>query len=172
MNDKQLFLKKYLQNPKSIGSLIPSSRYLANAIYHTAKSLEEVPILEIGAGTGAITQSIASLNPTVIDIDSDFVTLLKEKFPKLKIHDGCVLKYLRNLSHPVGLIISIPLINNPFKESFIEALDSLRDQQLLKWCVIYTYGMRNPLGSAGFTEHYRAKFVPLNFPPASVWVNR
>ena len=55
MHKKILFLKKYLQDPQSIGSVIPSSKFLGKAIYKSIKELDQTNIIEIGAGTGAIT---------------------------------------------------------------------------------------------------------------------
>ncbi len=170
MRKKILFLKKYLQDPQSIGSVIPSSEFLAKAIFATIKELDQVNIIEIGAGTGAITKHISSLNPLLVEIDEEFCTLLRQNYPHLKTINGCALEQLQKVEQRFGLVLSIPLINNPFKASFIPIIESLYNRGLLQWCVMYTYGINDPLGEVNFQSKSRKKFVVKNIPPASVWV--
>jgi phosphatidylethanolamine/phosphatidyl-N-methylethanolamine N-methyltransferase len=170
MRKKILFLKKYLQNPQRIGSVIPSSEFLAKAMFTSIKELDEVNIIEIGAGTGAITKHISSLNPLLVEIDKEFCTLLRLNYPHLKTINGCALEQLQKVDERFGLVLSIPLINNPFKSSFIPIIESLYSRGLLQWCVMYTYGFNNPLGEINFQSKARRRFVVKNIPPASVWV--
>jgi len=171
MRKKILFLKKYLQNPQSIGSVIPSSEFLAKAMFTSIKELDEVSnIIEIGAGTGAITKHISSLNPLLVEIDQEFCALLRRNYPHLKTINGCALEQLQKVDERFGLVLSIPLINNPFKSSFIPIIESLYSRGLLTWCVMFTYGLNNPLGEVSFQSKARKRFVVKNIPPASVWV--
>ncbi|MCX6180223.1 MAG: hypothetical protein NT163_12830 [Chlorobiales bacterium] len=170
MRKKILFLKKYLKNPKSIGSVIPSSEFLAKAIYKSIKDLDQTTVIEIGAGTGAITQHISSLNPVLVEIDKEFCALLKKNFPHLNIVNSCALEQLKKIDEKVGLVVSIPLINNPFKSLFIPLLNNLYERGLLKWCVIFTYGLNDPLQEVKFESKERTRFVLKNIPPAHVWV--
>ncbi|MEI7694374.1 MAG: hypothetical protein WCI64_01825 [Chlorobium sp.] len=170
MRKKILFLKKYLQDPQSIGSVLPSSEFLAKAMFTSIKELDQVNIIEIGAGTGAITKHISSLNPLLVEIDKEFCTLLRQNYPNLKTINGCALEQLQKVEQRFGLVLSIPLINNPFKASFIPLIESLYNRGLLQWCVMYTYGINDPLGEVSFQSKSRKKFVVKNFPPASVWV--
>jgi phosphatidylethanolamine/phosphatidyl-N-methylethanolamine N-methyltransferase len=170
MRKKILFLKKYLKNPKSIGSVIPSSDFLAEAMFKSIKELDQTSVIEIGAGTGAITKHISSFNPLLVEIDKEFCVLLRQNFPHLKTINGCALEQLKKVDEGFGLVLSIPLINNPFKSSFIPLITTLYNSGLLKWCVMYTYGINNPLGEVNFQSKVRKRFVMKNIPPASVWV--
>ncbi|NMW21212.1 MAG: hypothetical protein HKK67_06195 [Chlorobiaceae bacterium] len=170
MHKKILFLKKYLKNPITMGSVIPSSRFLGNAMYKSVKELEHTAVMEIGAGTGAITQHISSLNPVLVEIDKEFCALLRTNYPHLNIVNSCALEQLRKIDERVGLVISIPLINNPFKSSFIPLLNDLYTKGLLTWCVIFTYGLNDPLEQVNFESKKRKRFVLQNIPPAHVWV--
>jgi len=170
MRKKILFLKKYLQNPQSIGSVIPSSEFLAKAMFTSIKELDKVNIIEIGAGTGAITKHISGFNPLLVEIDQEFCALLRQNYPHLKTINGCALEQLQKVDERFGLVLSIPLINNPFKSSFIPIIESLYSRGLLKWCVMYTYGLNDPLGEINFQSKARKRFVVKNIPPASVWV--
>ncbi len=170
MRKEILFLKKYLKNPKSIGSVMPSSEFLAKAMFNSIKELDQTSVIEIGAGTGAITQHISSLNPVLVEIDKEFCALLRQNYPHLDIVNSCALEQLKKIDERVGLVVSIPLINNPFKVSFIPLLNDLYGRGLLKWCVIFTYGLNDPLEQVNFESKKRKRFVLQNIPPAHVWV--
>jgi phosphatidylethanolamine/phosphatidyl-N-methylethanolamine N-methyltransferase len=170
MRKEMLFLKKYLRNPQSIGSVIPSSDFLAKAIFNSIKELDQTAVIEIGAGTGAITKHISSFNPLLVEIDQEFCALLRQNYPHLKTINSCALEQLKKVDERFGLVLSIPLINNPFKSSFIPLIQTLYNNGLLSWCVMYTYGLSNPLGEVDFQSKVRRRFVMKNIPPASVWV--
>jgi len=56
------FLKRFLARPKEIGAIVPSSSSLARALVHPLSQHDRpVNILELGAGTGAVTRHIAPL---------------------------------------------------------------------------------------------------------------
>jgi phosphatidylethanolamine/phosphatidyl-N-methylethanolamine N-methyltransferase len=57
--DYQTFLTQFLRNHETIGSVIPSSRALANALCrHVGQGPSPQLILEAGPGTGAVTSMI------------------------------------------------------------------------------------------------------------------
>ncbi len=56
------FLKRFLARPQQIGAVVPSSSSLARALVHPLSQHDRpVNILELGAGTGAVTRHIAPL---------------------------------------------------------------------------------------------------------------
>ncbi len=56
------FLKRFLARPQQIGAVVPSSSSLARALVHPLSRHDRpVNILELGAGTGAVTRHIAPL---------------------------------------------------------------------------------------------------------------
>lgn len=60
--DRWQFLKRYLSAPSRVGALAPSSRALAAALCHPFRQrADPATVLEIGAGTGAVTRLIGSL---------------------------------------------------------------------------------------------------------------
>jgi phosphatidylethanolamine/phosphatidyl-N-methylethanolamine N-methyltransferase len=170
LKDQSIFLKKFLACPSTIGSITPSSNSLGLAIGKIVRSMEHCRIMEIGAGTGAITNHLADLDPTVIEIDKDFSEILSKKFPTLQIVNDCCLNWLQRQESPFGLVVSIPLINNPFRSQIITELQRCYRSGKLKWCVIYSYGLGNPLISVGFKKATRRKLILSNIPPANVWV--
>lgn len=56
------FLRRYLQDPKSVGAIAPSSRALAAALCDPfRRAVGPVTVLEVGAGTGAVTRHLGGL---------------------------------------------------------------------------------------------------------------
>jgi len=58
LTDTTLFLQEWLANPQRTGSLVPSSRKLAAAMAHWLPSDPDSYVLELGPGTGAVTQAL------------------------------------------------------------------------------------------------------------------
>jgi len=170
LRENLIFLRKYLSDPKRIGSVTPSSKYLGQAMLELISRLEKVKVVEVGAGTGSITIHLQHLSPVVIEVDAELYRLLRHKFDHAEIVHDCALAYLGRIESPIGLVVSIPLINNPFRTAFIERLRALYQDGKLKWCVIYTYGRRSPLGDIDFRQAQRARWVWRNVPPASIWI--
>ena len=77
------FLRGYLQTPHVVGALSPSSKALAEALcepYHRAE--RPASVLEVGAGTGAITRYLGTIlreqdKLDVCEIHPDFATILR-----------------------------------------------------------------------------------------------
>jgi len=77
------FIRGYLKNPTVVGAIAPSSRALAMALCAPfAHALEPARVLEIGAGTGAVTRYIAEIfrdndRLDVCELQPDFVETLR-----------------------------------------------------------------------------------------------
>lgn len=86
-----LFAKNFIQHPKMLGSLIPSSRFLVGRLlgkidWHRART-----IVEYGPGVGTITAHIlARMSPEakliVFEMNEDFVDYLRRAFPDPRLH--------------------------------------------------------------------------------------
>jgi phospholipid N-methyltransferase len=82
----RLFFREFRQNFHSTGSITPSSRFLAKALARFVSG-GAVPrrVLEVGPGTGAVTQQIVRrLGPQdrfdLVELNDSFVSLLRERF--------------------------------------------------------------------------------------------
>jgi ornithine lipid N-methyltransferase len=85
MNDFALFLGKFLTQGTSIASVAPSSRWLSATTVRNIDWQTTRALVELGAGTGPITQVIARRAPqscrvVVVERDPDFARLLRERF--------------------------------------------------------------------------------------------
>lgn len=85
MRESIRFLWGFLKNPKAVGSVIPSSPYLARAIAaHVPPSARCVA--EFGPGTGPITRPLLEkLRPEAVvlamEIDPEFCAILRQRLP-------------------------------------------------------------------------------------------
>src|SRR6185369_9446326 len=85
MNEPLLFFKKYLQYGSKIASVVPSSTYLARAVCSNIDWRECSTVVELGAGTGPITDEILrharpECRIIAIERDHDFVEVLQKRF--------------------------------------------------------------------------------------------
>ena len=83
-----LFLRKFLRHGTKIASVWPSSRALARATIKEVDWEKAKVIVELGAGTGAITEeAVVRLRPhtkfLAIERDADFVGILQKRFSDL-----------------------------------------------------------------------------------------
>ncbi|MFP4049099.1 MAG: rRNA adenine N-6-methyltransferase family protein [Desulfovermiculus sp.] len=83
MSDTYLYFKKFVKHGRRIASFVPSSRFLAQAMCAHINPQKPQTIVELGAGTGAVTKTAAELmHPDsrllAIESDPDFFPVLTE----------------------------------------------------------------------------------------------
>lgn len=172
------FLWKFAADPRRIGALQPATDRLAQRVAQAAQVARQqsaataLPLVELGAGTGALTRALAALQPVVVERDGAWANQLRQAFPQLEVRTECALQTLARLDTPVGLVSSIPLRNNPQAQALRAALGRAHAQGLIRYCVLYTYGLADPLDGVGFAERRRVALVLGNLPPARVWAYR
>lgn len=169
---KLIFLRSLSKKPFQTGALLPSSRHLGSAIREGINVLPKMPVVELGAGTGSITQCLQDTKPALVEIDQHMSKLLTNNFPQCEVHNTCAVKFLNDINEPCGLVVSLPLINNPMKHDIVQAIQSAYQKGSIGWCVIFTYGFKSPLSEVGFKSGRKFKTVFRNVPPAHVWVYR
>ena len=86
-----LFAKNFIQHPKMLGSLIPSSRFLVDRLLGKIDWVRARTIVEYGPGVGTITTHILGLmSPRakliVFEMNKDFVRYLRRSFPDPRLH--------------------------------------------------------------------------------------
>jgi len=88
------FLQGFLERPKEVGSIIPSSRFLERRIVRAAQVAKASVLVELGPGTGGTTRALLqAMRPDAhllaIEVNPRFVTLLEEiDDPRLIVHHG------------------------------------------------------------------------------------
>ncbi|MGY8989138.1 MAG: class I SAM-dependent methyltransferase [Flavobacteriales bacterium] len=97
--EKIEFIYQFLNKPKTVGAITPSSKYLSKKMLSFVDfNKEGIILLEYGPGTGPFTSEIVKyLKPIdqliVIELNSKFANDLKEKFKNhknVKIYEDCV----------------------------------------------------------------------------------
>ena len=181
--DTTVFLQEWFANPQRTGSVAPSSPQLAAAMAHWLPADPESFVLELGPGTGAVTEALIKRGLredrlVAIERNPKMARLLREKFPRAQIiigdawHLDHLLRSRREPVESVGAVISsLPLLNFPQAEA--EALTQ-KIRAVLEpngnW-VQYSYHLGKKQVRGASTFQLRAsKIVWLNFPPARVSV--
>lgn len=181
--DRQGFFWKFFSNPGRTGALAPATDSLARTVGRATcheydrhrlatPDAPRLRLIELGAGTGALSRSIRRLHPVLVERDEGWAHLLRCQFPGLEVRSECATQTLESLDQPVGVVTSIPMLNNPQSDDIRRLLERRYADGLIKFCVLYTYGWADPLAGVGFRVGRRHSFVARSFPPASVWVYR
>jgi phospholipid N-methyltransferase len=89
--ERLLFARNFLQHPRMLGSLIPSSRFLVNRLLKQVDWQRARTIVEYGPGVGTITARIlARMHQqaclVVFELNGDFVAYLLRTFPDRRLH--------------------------------------------------------------------------------------
>jgi phosphatidylethanolamine/phosphatidyl-N-methylethanolamine N-methyltransferase len=89
------FLRGFLEKPREVGSVIPSSRFLEKRVVGNAELADARVVVELGPGTGGTTRALLRhMHPDArllaIEINPRFVRLLERTLddPRLLVHEG------------------------------------------------------------------------------------
>jgi phospholipid N-methyltransferase len=93
MRDLWLVLRKFVGNAKTVATVAPSSRSLSRAIIRGIDWSKTKCIVELGAGTGPVTQALVDAAPPgvrliVNEFLPEFCEVLRRKFPSVEIIEG------------------------------------------------------------------------------------
>jgi phosphatidylethanolamine/phosphatidyl-N-methylethanolamine N-methyltransferase len=176
-----LFFRALAAAPRTVGAIAPSGPQLAKLITQDIGP-GTGPVLELGPGTGSLTQAILKRGVregdlTLIEYGSDFMRILQARFPRARIlwMDAAWIDR-ENLfpDRPFGAVVSgLPLLNIPARklEMILTGIfNSVRDDASLYQ---FTYGIRCPiphemLEKLGLQASCMGR-VLANVPPASVY---
>ena len=175
------FLKAWLRQPKSVGSVWPTSAPMARRMAGVIDLSSGLPILEVGPGTGTITKAIfeAGLPHHLLwslEYSHVFAARLKARYPSAHVIEGDAFELAKSLgaAGPKQFdcaISALPLLNFPLavRISFVEqVLDRLPAGRPL---IQFSYGPKSPLPPGlGRYKVKRIGMVLRNIPPAQLWV--
>ncbi|MCP2261300.1 Phospholipid N-methyltransferase [Streptoalloteichus tenebrarius] len=87
------YLNAVSRNPKTMGSVAPSSPSLARQLATVVPSTGAPTVVELGAGTGAVTQAILDRLPAgasyvALDVDPTMVDYLRNRFPSVHVEQA------------------------------------------------------------------------------------
>ena len=176
------FALAWVRNPRRVGAIAPASKALAQAVADEVARVGPELLVEIGAGTGAITQALADAGPPpqrlfVLERDPGLVRHLHQRFPRAEVHHACASRmHLLPLpaSESLMLVSSLPLLSMPREEAqrCVQAMWSLLHSRPQARLLQYTYAARHvrPIDPLPPGWHWRRVCtVWANLPPATVW---
>jgi phosphatidylethanolamine/phosphatidyl-N-methylethanolamine N-methyltransferase len=183
LTDSTLFLREWFANPQRTGAVVPSSRQLAATMARWLPANPESFVLELGPGTGAVTQALLKRGLreerlVAIEKNPKMASLLRERFPRSHIivgdawHLDDLLRDRREPIESVGAVISsLPLLNFPSQQAEVLArkIRGILEPEG-RW-VQYSYHLGNgQLNGAMQFRLLASKIVWFNLPPARVSV--
>jgi phospholipid N-methyltransferase len=170
------FFKQWLKSPATVGAVAPSSRCLADAMADGVEAFEA--IVEVGAGTGVVTDSLVRRHPSarliVFELGDQLATELRGRFPQAHVVGGAFhenVSVLRELPAKTIIVSGLPFrslssgVVEPTVAAFAELLNADRARRLVQ----FTYQPRVPFAAPIGLRWHRIKTVWLNAPPANVW---
>lgn len=177
MTHRLLFLRKFLAHRTRIGAVWPSSRWVARAM--TAGLLPGDRVVELGAGTGAVTAEIWLHAPgrvLAIERDPDFCELLGRRFPSLEVVRGDAVELARilaarGLPRADHILCGLPLPWVPAPERW-RLLDAAR-RALVPGGTFRQLTYMPWLHARWYRQYFgrvRCRLVIANLPPCGVYV--
>lgn len=177
-NDKIRFFYSFLQSPKRIGSIIPSSTYLAKEMFRSVDFSNIKSIVELGAGTGVFTKILASniqasAHGLVFEQNDAMRNKLKGTYPNLTFFSDAaeltdVVQTLETRAVDV-VISSLPFANFSQKirtQIAHDIYEVLKPNGLL---VAFQYSKQMKETFESLFPKVSISFVPFNIPPAFVF---
>ena len=166
-----------------MGAVMPSGRLLARTMAQYVDPHSEAPVIELGPGTGAITNALIEHGVdqkrlVLVEYNPGFCALLRERYPHAKVVQGDAYK-LRDslwevLKVPASAVVSgLPLVTKPM----LTRMKLIRDAFLALApgapFVQFTYSVAPPIPkSLPGVSTEASERIWMNLPPARVWVYR
>jgi phosphatidylethanolamine/phosphatidyl-N-methylethanolamine N-methyltransferase len=182
LGDEAKFLLNWIESPLKTGSVIPSSKELAAKMAASVDLSQDGLVIELGPGTGPVTQALLDrgldrARLVLVEYSSDFVKLLRERFPGVTVIQGDAYGLDKTLEAYIGkpiigIVSSLPLLTRPEVER-----SKLLDIALAMLTpgtpfVQFTYSNTSPVPLTNRFEAKMSRRVWRNIPPARVWTYR
>src|SRR5262245_1727610 len=183
IDDDLRFIRSWLDKPLAIGAVAPSGKVLARTMAQYVDPDSEGPIVELGPGTGPVTQALVAkgVDPSrlvLVEFNAPFCRLLRARYPQATVVQGDAYSLRRLLDNflyqPAAAIVSgLPLMTKPARTRLRLIVDALSLLAPGAPFVQFTYAVVSPLPKrlAGVRSEASER-IWLNMPPARVWVYR
>ncbi len=180
------FLRSWLRDPLKVGAVFPSSKALARAMAeHVPEPLApEAVVVELGPGTGVMTQAIldrgiAADRLVLLEYSPDFCLLLARRFKGATIVEGDAYEpgeaFERALAgRPIAAVVSsLPLMARGEAEREAALRNHLARMPVGAPFIQFTYSPTLPVRAERLGARVEiAPWVKMNLPPARVLVYR
>ncbi len=183
VEDEIRFFRTWATSPLKMGAISPTGRSLCRLMVKHAQPRPDGYVLELGPGTGVVTESLleAGIPPeriVSIEYDRAFYDLLKERFPKVNVIHGDALDLRTTLGKFSEITFSAVLSGVPLltltKEKRLRYVESALDYVEPSGNMTQlSYALKPPQEPvAGSFTVEKSNWVTLNIPPGRVWIYR
>ncbi|MEZ5931378.1 MAG: methyltransferase domain-containing protein [Alphaproteobacteria bacterium] len=163
-----------------MGSIIPSSMALARAVTSAVAWEPGQTVVELGAGTGAISQGLLEKGmPSdalmMIELDEQLYDYLRNRFPGVRVVHGDATRLSEIVAEQdigaVSTVVSgLPMVNMPFDFQRAIVEESVKSLQPGGYLLQYSYSPLSPIPAKKLgVKAELVRFVLRNVPPATVW---
>lgn len=183
LDDQLRFLLSWVGNPMKIGAVAPSGKALAGAMAAEIDASSAGPIIELGPGTGPVTEAliergIGEERIVALEYNGEFAARLQKRFPKLTVIHGdafdLAAKVEKITSEKASAVISsLPLFNEPpaKRVQLLQAAFDLLEEN--GPFVQFTYSFNSPIPRDLIPVRTDvSEWILKNVPPARVWTYR
>jgi len=179
-DDRLAFLNGFLREPKGVGSVIPSSRFLERKMVRMAGVAQAESVIELGPGTGGTTRAILAAMPEAatllaIELDpafADHVRNIDDR--RLIVHQGSAehlaeLIAAHRLRAPNAILSGIPFSTMP-EDVGTRIIEAIRDVLAPGGCFV-AYQFRGAVAERARPILGEPEVSPefLNIPPMRVY---
>lgn len=182
LDDEVRFLRSWIEKPLHMGAVMPSSKVLARTMARYVDPQSEGPVIELGPGTGAITDAliahgVAEKRLVLVEFDPGFCALLRERYPQASVIQGdayALDQTLADMKEPAAAMVSgLPLVTKPMMIRMKLLREAFLKMEAGAPFVQFTYSVAPPIPKSLPGVHTQAsERVWMNLPPARVWVYR
>jgi len=153
---------------------------LARAVAAAAAWEPGQTVVELGAGTGAISQGllergIPSEAITMIELDESLYDYLRNRFPGVRVVHGDATRLSeivaeQQIDHVSTVVSGLPMINMPFDFQQAIVTESFKSMKPGGFILQYSYSPIRPIPAKKLgVKAEIVRFVIRNVPPAAVW---
>lgn len=184
-NNSLPFFLSWSRDPVAVGLPIASSPWTARRLALAALDAavpDAGPVLELGAGTGPVTQALIEAGCpeeqiVVIERDADLCWMLGRRFSRLRVLHGDALEIRAILAEACIRSVRVVLSGLPMRAVPPRAAkrcysDAFRLMPSGGAIIQYTYGFRPPVDPCENDPEFDVRFVGRewrNVPPVGIW---
>lgn len=182
--DEGRFLRQWAGSPLTIGAICPSGPDLAARMASFIDLAIDGPVVELGPGTGVVTQAIlergiAPERLTSIEYCQNFAALLGDRFPEIDIVRGdaydleTLLGNTEQRAPLAAIVSSLPLFTSTPEKRLSLILDGLDRLAPGAPFIQFSYALVPPVRAQPDRFTFtKTGWIVRNMPPARVWVYR
>ena len=178
-----LFLSRWFCNPLRTGAIMPSGRPLAEALARQIDGRTEGMVVELGAGTGIVTEAIidSGVRPErmlVVEYDSRMAEHLRRRLRGIRVVEGNASRLGEiareaSITRVAAVVSSLPFLFMNVRQQCAILRSAFRLMANEGPFVQFTYGPVQPVSEPIVRRLKlgvsRADHVWLNLPPATIW---